>query len=119
MSIDLTPATAAEMTVNRLLLADDAEVVFEDADADLGYVEKFSLGSESGDWDAQQIINTQNNQEYLIVRVLDYEGFEDLLNTVNTIKFEGYHYKIDRTYVPHGATRLWTFRCERVERASS
>jgi hypothetical protein len=112
MAIDLTPAVAAEMMVNRLNLTDDAELILEASDVDLGYVTIATL-TQSDDWDAVEVTNIQNDREFYQIRVLDYPEFTDQLDQTSVVQLEGYRYKVERVFPPKGATRVWMFRCTR------
>lgn len=114
MSIDLTAATAAEMQINRLELPDDAVLVFEDADADLGYITRLTL-DQTKDWDKQDIDNPQNSMEYSIVRVIEFDGFPAIVKKSSVIKIDGWRYKFAKVFPPRRATRVWSFKCERIE----
>jgi rRNA maturation protein Rpf1 len=115
MSIDLSQVVAAEMMINRLTLVDGTVLKFMEKDpnattAGSEYIVRLTLDA-NADWDSQDVANIQNGDDFLVVRVLDYAGFQALADKCDTIEFESSKYTIKKRFKPKTATRVWTFKC--------
>jgi len=117
MALDQTPIVAAEMQIARLDLPDDAELIFGYNDDGAGWTELFILDQSGAvDWDAVNVDNLAVAKDFFRVRIIDFEGLSDNLDTAEAVKYDGHIFKISRVDPPFGVVRVWTLRLERVGR---
>lgn len=50
--------------------------------------------------------------DFLRFRVLDFDGFSDILAQTEKLKFDGVEYKMERKHIPIGLNRVWDFKLE-------
>lgn len=111
MAIDLTPVEKAEMMVNRMFLSESIPVLgFNDEDS--GWTELASLTPAEGyDWDLEQKASTgPKSKAFLILRIIDIDGFKDIVEQTTTVQYDGFFYKVQSVTRPFGRPAIWRLK---------
>lgn len=112
--MDETPIVKAEMYIARLGLGFDATVSFVNTDSDGGGYNIVHTLDQTDDWDITAINNLYINVDFQRFRVIEFDGFEDILDESEFVYYEQILYKMERTHRPIGLTRVWEFKLEPV-----
>jgi hypothetical protein len=113
MAFDLTPATRAEMMIDRLTLPDGTTVKFIKNNGS-GWVTILELDG-NDDWSVTEIENLYINLDFVRLLVIDFTGFEDILAQTEAIFLRGRKYKIERTHSPISYPLVWSFKLEPLD----
>lgn len=113
MALDLSPITRAEMFIERLELADDVTLKFiQNNGSGWATLRTFT---KQDDWSITAIENLYINVDFLRLSILEFPGFEEMLQETEAVFFEGIAYRFERMHRPIGLNRVWTFKLEPLD----